>query len=74
MTGDMEVARLTVLKGLSIRQTHGFCHFCPVKSEAIPTQQKKQPQTQYQDVLKIRNINTLFSGSAFCKSCLRSKP
>lgn len=40
MTGDMEVTRLTTLKGLSIRQTHGFCHFCPVKSEAIPTQEK----------------------------------
>lgn len=41
MTGNINVARLTVLKGLSIRQTHGFCHFCPVKSEAIPTQQQK---------------------------------
>lgn len=41
MTGDMEVTRLTALKGLSIRQTHGFCHFFPVKSEAIPTQQQK---------------------------------
>jgi hypothetical protein len=40
MTGDMEVTRLTTLKGLSIRQTHGVCHFCPVKSEAIPTQEK----------------------------------
>jgi hypothetical protein len=36
----MEVARLTVFKGLNISQTHGFCHFCPVKSEPIPTQQK----------------------------------
>jgi hypothetical protein len=34
----MEVARWAALKGLSIRQTHGFCHFYPVKSEAIPTQ------------------------------------
>ena len=38
MTGDMDVARLTVHKGLSISQTSGFCHFCPVKSEATPTQ------------------------------------
>ena len=31
MTGDMDVVHLTVLKGLSISQTSGFCHFCPVK-------------------------------------------
>jgi hypothetical protein len=40
MTGDMNVARLTVHKGLSISQTSGFCHFCPVKSEATLLNEK----------------------------------
>ena len=48
----MDVARLTVLKGLSISQTHGFCHFFPVKSEATPTQQKFKPLHKYADVIK----------------------
>jgi hypothetical protein len=52
MTGDMDVARLTVLKGLSISQTHGFCHFCPVKSEATPTQLKSKLLLEYEDVIK----------------------
>ena len=32
MTGDMNVARLAVLKGRSISQTSRSCHFFPVKS------------------------------------------
>ena len=52
MTGDMDVARLNVLKGLSISQTQGFCHFCPVKSEATPTQLKSKLLFEYEDVVK----------------------
>ena len=37
MTGDMNVARLTVHKTLNISQTSGFCHFLSVKSEAKTT-------------------------------------
>ncbi len=48
----MDVARLNVLKGLSISQTQGFCHFCPVKSEATPTQLKSKLLLEYEDVVK----------------------
>ena len=34
----MDVARLTGAHGGALSQTNGFCHFCPVKSEAAPTQ------------------------------------
>lgn len=53
---DVDVARLTVLKGLSISQTHGFCHFCPVKSEATPTQLKSKLLLEYEDVIRIKRI------------------
>jgi radical SAM superfamily enzyme len=53
MTGDMDVARLTVL-------THGFCHFCPVKSEATPTQQKFKPLHKYADVIKHQTAKAKF--------------
>ena len=56
MTGDMDVARLTVHKGLSISQTSGFCHFCPIKSEATPTQWKNKPMTKYWNVLKTKVV------------------
>lgn len=52
----MDVARLTVLKGLSISQTHGFCHFYPVKSEATPTQLKSKLLLEYEDVIRIKRI------------------
>jgi hypothetical protein len=52
MTDDIDVARLTVHKGLSISQTSGFCHFCPVKNEATPTQLKSKLLLEYEDVVK----------------------
>ena len=42
VTGDMDVASLLSTTGMLCLSNKGFCHFCPIKSEALPTQRRNE--------------------------------
>jgi hypothetical protein len=46
VTGDMDVAALLSTTGMLCLSNTGFCHFCPVKSEALPTQRQNESTQQ----------------------------